>query len=146
MNKDSIIPRLPGALFLLAMASLTWFDFPALASQSPPGCSANNLIVNIGKSANNVTNGTTVTFTVTVQNPAGPQSCNLTLGPGGLVFTPPGPDGLADGTPTTLIPGNTEITNGYGPIIFSIPSVIFVTNNVITVTASVEDPAAVLHD
>src|SRR3974377_2204132 len=90
------------------------------ASQDPPGCSANNFNVDIGVNANNVTNGTVVTWTVTVQNKNLPTSCSVTLGTNGLFFICPGPDGNPTGQKTTLIPAGTKIDPGFGPQTFQI--------------------------
>src|ERR1051326_3844765 len=90
------------------------FGLSAIAAQAPPGCNANNLIVNIAKNANNVTNGATVTFTVTIQNPSSADTCDITLGANGLVCTCPGPDGSPSGGKTALIPGGTTLCGGPG--------------------------------
>ena len=58
----------------------------ASATQSPAGCTANNLSVNIAKNKNNIKNGDTVVFTITVVNPNTADTCDLTLGPAGLVL------------------------------------------------------------
>src|ERR1051326_4236868 len=148
-----IIPQL-GLLLVLTLAT----SFSGLASQAPPGCNANNLIVNIAKNANNVTNGATVTFTVTIQNPSSADTCDITLGTNGLVFTCPGPDGTPSGVRTTLIPGGTTlcggpggfypVVGGFGPVSFTNACVIFLTNNTSTTSAQakVDAPGAQLHD
>src|SRR5262245_46795256 len=122
-----LLSRLLGTLLLIAGSSV-------FASQSPPGCSANNLNFNIGVTANNVTNGTTVTWFVTVRNPPPEElagSCDVTLGPDGLYFNCPGPDGNPTGARTVLIPGGTTLPPGYGPQRFEIPCLV----NVSGVTA-----------
>src|SRR5262245_5869069 len=96
----------------------------ALAHQEPPGCSANNMTVQIGVLANNVTNGTVVIWTVTIANPAVPTSCDVTLGPQRAFFVCPGPDGQPTGSRTNLIAGNTTLPPGYGPVTFNIPCVV----------------------
>jgi len=115
----------------------------SFAAQDPVGCSANNLNVNIGVRANNVTNGTVVTWFVTVQNPNLPTSCAVTLGPEGLYFICPGPDGNPTGTRTTLIPGGTKIDPGYGPQQFDIPCLVNVSG--LTAEAKVAAPGSVVH-
>ena len=126
------------ALVLLAQQA-------AQASQSPAGCSANNLNVNIGVRANNITNGTTVTWFVTVANPANPTSCDVTLGSEGLFFICPGSDGNPNGTRTTLIPGGTTISPGYGPQEFEIPCLVNVNAGVRTAEGKVSAPGSVVH-
>src|SRR5262244_2674533 len=82
-------PRL--LIVAIAAASLVCGARQAAASQSPAGCSANNLIINISKNHNNSTNCTVVTYISTVQNgnPGDPTTCDITLGPNGLVFNCP---------------------------------------------------------
>ncbi|HEY5912850.1 MAG TPA: hypothetical protein VJA21_19840 [Verrucomicrobiae bacterium] len=130
----------------LFLAVTAWFAaLPALASQSPAGCSANNLSVNIGVKANNVTNGTLVTWTVQVFNPLDPTSCDVTLGPDGLYFLCPGPTGLPTGTKTVLIPGNTRLTPGYAPPIFEITCLVNVNAGISSAQAQVIAPDSVVH-
>jgi hypothetical protein len=57
------------ALALLAINS------PSFASQSPAGCNTNGVAIDIQKSATNINNGDTVTYTVTLDNGASP-SCD----------------------------------------------------------------------
>ncbi len=117
--------------------------FAAHASQDPPGCSANNLNVNIGVKANNVTNGTLVTWTVSIQNPNLPASCAVTLGPEGLFFICPGPDGNPTGSRTTLIPGGTTIQPGYGLETFEIQCLVNVSGQ--SAEGKVSAPGSVVH-
>jgi uncharacterized repeat protein (TIGR01451 family) len=130
---------------LLCCLSLLMLSLPAQASQSPAGCSANNLNVNIGVTANNVTNGTIVRWTVTVQNPALPTSCDVTLGPQGLYFTCPGASGLPTGARTNLIAGGTRIQPGYGPVTFNIDCPVNVNPGVASAQAEVTAPDSVVH-
>lgn len=131
----------------LPLAALTgWMllaSLPATGAQSPPGCSANNLNVNIGVMANNVTNGTVVTWFVTVQNPDNSTSCDVTLGPEGLYFICPGPDGNPTGQRTTLIPPGTTLRPGYGLERFEIPCLVNVSG--ITAEGKVAAPGSVVH-
>ncbi|MBN2506295.1 MAG: hypothetical protein JXQ71_06340, partial [Verrucomicrobia bacterium] len=113
------------------------------AAQDPEGCTANNLNVNIGVTANNVTNGTLVTWFVTVQNPDLPTSCAVTLGGEGLYFICPGPDGTPTGTRTTLIPGGTTLRPGYGLQRFEIDCLVNVSGT--TAEAKVAAPGSVVH-
>jgi len=120
----------------------------AQATQVPPGCTANNLTVNISKNKNNIKNGDSVTFTITVQNPNSPDTCDLTLGPAGLVFNCPGVTGAADGAQTVLIPGNTTLPGGgvgFGPSAFTVTCVVNVTGTT-SAQACVTAPGALLHD
>ena len=57
------------AFALLVVAS------PSVASQSPAGCNTNGVAIDIQKSATNINNGDTVTYTVTIDNGASP-SCD----------------------------------------------------------------------
>src|SRR5262249_27648769 len=93
----------------------------AAAHQNPAGCSANNLIVFISKNHINVTNCTVVTYITTVQNGSAGDTttCDITLGPDGLVFTCPDASGKASGPATILIPGGTTLSAGFGPIKFT---------------------------
>src|SRR5258707_1246205 len=104
----------------LSIATALWLNSnQAFASQSPGTCNANNLTVNISKNGNNLKNGQSVTFTISVSNPNDPTTCDLTLGPAGLIFNCPGPLGLADGTQTVLVPGGTTMFGGgvgFGPL------------------------------
>lgn len=118
-------------------------NLAAYASQDPPGCSANNLNVNIGVKANNVTNGTLVTWSVSIQNPNLPTSCAVTLGPEGLFFICPGPDGNPTGSRTTLIPGGTTIQPGYGLETFEIQCLVNVSGQ--TAEGKVSAPGSVVH-
>lgn len=122
--------------------SLLLAALPAFSEQSPPGCSANNLNVNIGVYANNVTNGTMVTWFVTVINPDIPTSCDIILGPEGLFFICPGPDGNPTGPRTTLIPGGTRLRPGYGLQTFEIPCLVNVSGT--TAEAKVSAPGSVV--
>src|ERR1043165_4525659 len=127
------------AIFLLVAG-------PIVASQSPPGCFANNLNLNIGVLASNVTNGTVVTWVVSIQNPTNvPGSCDVTLGPSGLTFTCPGPTGVPNGSVTTLIPGGTTLPPGFGPTNFSIACPINITNGALTAAGRASAPNSVVH-
>lgn len=117
--------------------------FAGYAEQDPIGCSANNLNVNIGVRANNVTNGTLVTWTVEVRNPDLPTSCAVTLGAEGLYFICPGPDGNPTGQRTTLIPGATRLAPGYGPQLFEITCLVNVSG--MTAEGKVAAPGSVVH-
>ena len=56
-------------LFSLAAAAAMAVGMnQARATQDPAGCTANNFSVNISKNHQNVTNGTVVTYIITVQN------------------------------------------------------------------------------
>lgn len=143
MNTASKIIRLSLAAGLFF--ALPVFAPKAQAAQSPPGCSANNLNVNIGVNANNITNGTVVTWVVTVQNPANPTSCDVTLGSEGLYFLCPGPNGDPNGTRTTLIPGGTTLPPGFGPQVFEIPCTVQVAAGVRTAEGKVSAPGSVVH-
>jgi uncharacterized repeat protein (TIGR01451 family) len=122
-----------------------WMLTPAgYASQDPIGCNANNLNVNVGVNANNVTNGTLVTWVVTVQNPTNlAGSCSVTLGPQGLYFICPGPDGNPTGTKTTLIPGGTTLQPGFGLQTFNIQCLVNVSG--LTAVGEVSAPGSVVH-
>src|SRR4051812_44064026 len=107
LRNRRVLPNLSRVLGISAAASLLLSAWQASASINPAGCNANNLTVNIAKNHNNIQNGDTVIFTVTISNPNTPDSCDITLGPSGLVFTCPGPDGSPSGAQTVLIPGGT---------------------------------------
>lgn len=129
---------------LLAALLCLLLGRPAFGAQDPAGCSANNLNVNIGVRANNVTNGTVVTWFVTVQNPNLPTSCAVTLGPEGLYFLcPSSPSGDPTGQRTTLIPGGTKIDPGYGPQQFEIQCLVNVSG--MTAEGKVAAPGSVVH-
>jgi len=120
----------------------------ASAHLSPVTCTANNLSVNISKDKNNIKNGDTVVFTITVENPSTASTCDLTLGPAGLIFNCPGPTGNADGTQTILIGGNTLLPGGgigTGVLTFTVPCVVSVTGTT-SAQACVTAPGALLHD
>jgi|ERR1043165_9265816 hypothetical protein len=135
-----------GKMFIFAMLQCVLLASSSFAHQSPSGCNANNLNVNIAVLANNVTNGTVVTWQVTVQNPVvGTSSCDVTLGTNGLVFTCPGPDGLATGTNSTLIPGSTTLPPGFGPFTFNIQCPVNITNGALTALGRVSAPGSVVH-
>lgn len=131
-------------LFLSSLSAMLLLSVAGLnAAQDPPGCTANNLNVNIGVTANNVTNGTVVTWFVTVQNPNLPTSCAVTLGSEGLFFLCPGPDGNPTGAKTVLIPGGTRISPGFGPQVFEIPCLVNVSG--MTAEGKVSAPGSVVH-
>jgi len=128
---------------LLLGTCMCFMPFAGQASQDPPGCTANNLAVSIAVPSNNVTNGTVVTWSVTVVNPNLPTSCSVTLGSNGLYFICPGPDGSPTGTRTTLIPAGTTLSPGYGPTSFDIQCLVNVTGT--SAEGKVSSPGSVVH-
>src|SRR5205823_14924764 len=83
-------------------------NYGTAATHNPAGCNANALNVNIAVNPQaNIVLGTTVHYTINIQNfptdQSGNPACDILLGSAGLVFTCPGADGHADGTSTTLI-------------------------------------------
>jgi hypothetical protein len=87
------------------------------ATHSPSGCNANALNVNIAVNPQgNILLGTTVHYTINIQNfptdQSGNPACDVLLGTAGLVFTCPGADGHATGTSSTLIAGGVTIAAG----------------------------------
>ena len=141
ITNNSLLKRYGLLALLCTIACL--LPFAGNARQDPAGCNANNLNVNIGVTANNVTNGTVVTWFVTVQNPNLPSSCAVTLGPEGLFFVCPGPDGNPTGARTTLIPGGTTIRPGYGLETFEIQCLVNVSS--LTAEGKVSAPGSVVH-
>lgn len=137
--------KIPVLLSLCAAVLIGTAQRAAWGTQNPPGCSANNLVVNIAVNANNVTNGSIVTWKVTVWNPPDASSCDITLGPSGLYFTCPGGNGLPTGAVTTLIPGGTTLPPGYGPTNFFIPCLVLITNGAQSAIGEVSAPGAVVH-
>jgi uncharacterized repeat protein (TIGR01451 family) len=137
-----ITKTVPAALLVGTLTCL--LALTSYASQDPPGCFANNLNVNIGVSANNITNGTLVTWIVTIQNPTNlPGSCSVTLGSQGLYFDCPAADGTPTGTRTTLIPGGTTLAPGFGLQTFNIQCLVNVTG--LTAVGEVVAPGSVVH-
>src|SRR5437868_618540 len=114
-----ITTRLPGSACAAALAMMLAFgaNHATAATHNPSGCNANALNVNIAVNPQgNILLGTTVHYTINIQNfptdQSGNPACDVLLGSAGLVFTCPGPDGHADGTSTTLIAGGTTIAAG----------------------------------
>src|SRR5215470_7830094 len=79
-------------LFSVAPASAT-ANTPGMLHQSPPGCTGNNVNINIAKNKTQIVSGDTVHYTVTVRNDD-PGGCDVT-GVQVTFFCP-----AADGTPT----------------------------------------------
>ncbi len=71
------------------VAALLAFATPALAVQSPPGCTADNSVVNIASDVSTSTAGGTITFSVSAGNPASADGCDIT----GRTMTLTLPDG-----------------------------------------------------
>jgi choice-of-anchor A domain-containing protein len=106
-------------------------------------------MVSISKDRNNIVSGTVVTYTITVENPAKVGTiigCDITLGPGGLLFHCPAADGTTNGTMTTLIPANTPLPAGFGPATFTVQCTVVLNAGVQSAEALVDAPGALLHD
>jgi len=150
MCKDSMSFAAKGrAAFCCAATGMLLFSGSAWAIQSPAGCNANNLTVDIQRDKVNIVNGETVTFTVTIANPVAGTGCDIKLGAAGLVFTCPGLDGTASGDETTLIPADTVLPGfgtGFGPQVFNIPCVVTLNDGVSVGSARVTAPNALLLD
>ena len=148
INKESFLRWISPIAGLWVATALLFSSNQAVATQSPAGCTANNLSVNIAKNKNNIKNGDSVIFTITVVNPNTADTCDLTLGPAGLVFNCPGTTGVANGPQTVLIPGGTTLPGGgvgFGPATFTVTCVVNVTGTS-SAQACVTAPGALLHD
>lgn len=77
-------------LALSLVGALVGFSSPVRASQIPAGCSNNGVSIDIQKSATQINNGDTVTYTITAEN-GGPPSCNTINN--AITGHCPGPDG-----------------------------------------------------
>lgn len=78
---------------------------PAAADQKPPGCTQNNLALDIGRDKTVVRNGDTITYVISASNLDSPQgpACNLTATT--FTFIAPAADGTPSGARTVLRAG-----------------------------------------
>jgi len=118
---------------------------------SPPGCNANTLAINIAKfPINNITSGTVVQYTLTLQNfstdQAGNPGCDIQIGPSGLLFHCPAADGGSNGPASTLLPSGFIIAAGSPPLIFTNFCTVTVNPGVTSATALLNAPDAILLD
>src|SRR5436190_15555961 len=124
----------------------------AAQTGSPSGCNANALTINIAKSpSGKIVNGTVVTYTIGIQNFTTDQSgnlgCDIQLGPSGLLFTCPAPDGTPTGTATTLLPPGTIIHAGDPVQTFTVQCTINLNLSITNqARAQVSSPGAILKD
>jgi hypothetical protein len=91
----------------------------ALGAQSPEGCNANRLFIDIAHDVSIITSGQQVNHRVTIANP-GPGSglaCDVTNVD--IVFQCPGPDGTPTGTATTLTTTGNYPADGSGNACYS---------------------------
>src|SRR5262245_57770581 len=74
---------------------------PTQQHQSPPGCTSNNLSLDLAKSKTEIVSGEVVTYTVTVGNSAAGGGCDIT----GLdvTFTCPDANGTPNGTTSACL-------------------------------------------
>jgi hypothetical protein len=91
------------ACLVLSLAvALLAMNGPVGAAQIPDGCTQNGVLINIEKSATNINNGDTVTYTVSVGNGDFPPTCQ-TVNNKVQGFCP-GPDGNPSATPIVTFP------------------------------------------
>ena len=91
----------------------------ALAHQSPAGCTANRLSVDIARDLSVITSGDTVNYTVTITNPGAGSGIACDVSPAYIVFDCPAADGTATGTETTLTSTGNYPANGSGNICYN---------------------------
>jgi hypothetical protein len=150
IGKSSVVCKiLMGAMVAAAMA---FSSHRAEADQIPAGCTGNNLtynLVNVNGLVD-VTNGTVVTYVITITQLSDPSSCNILLSSNGLTFICPDANGVADGTTTTLIPPGTILPGGsQSPpftLTFTNQCTISVNPGVHTAQVKLTDGGAVLQD
>jgi uncharacterized repeat protein (TIGR01451 family) len=115
---------------------------PANAHQSPPGCFANGLDVNVIRDRTTVRPGQSVNYTVKASN-AGAGACDITNAT--ITFAPPGADGTPSSTPMTLASGLDLPAGSVERVITTVPWVANVNAGVTDAAAQVS-MAGVLHD
>ena len=74
----------------------------ALAHQSPVGCNANRLSVDIARDVSLINNGDTVNYTISVTNPGSGSGIGCDVTDTDITFNCPAADGTATGTETVL--------------------------------------------
>jgi hypothetical protein len=131
------------ACLLLSVAvALLAVSGSAAASQVPPGCSTNGVAIDLQKSATNITNGQTVTYTVTLDNGAFP-SCDA----GNIVIQGFCPDLF--GQPTILAKTFPPIANlPASTAVFTLGtfSCVVTINDGLSTAIARESLSGVLHD
>src|SRR5262245_66121379 len=86
------LERILPCLLIVAACLLT--VAPASAHQNPPGCTGNNVNINIAKNKTQIVSGETVHYTVTLRNDD-PGGCDVTNAP--VTFVCPAANGPATG-------------------------------------------------
>src|ERR1043165_2849367 len=152
-RRKLITTRLPGAACAAALAMMLAFGANKATAgvNSPPGCNANSLAINIAKNpVGSIVSGTVVHYTVPLQNFATDQAnnpgCDIQLGSAGLIFNCPAPDGSPTGQQTPLLPGGTVIAAGSPALTVNIDCTVTVNANVTSARAQVSAPGAILLD
>lgn len=128
-----------------ALGTVVLFAHPVAADQNPPGCTQNNLALDIGRDKTIVRNGDTIVYTISAANLDSAQglACNLT----GTTFTFVAP--AADGTPTgarTVLRSGIDFPAGTTrTVLGQVPYVVAV-NPGVTDTVAQATATGVLHD
>src|ERR1700730_9621436 len=93
------------AWLLISMAALGVLVLPAArvaADQNPPGCTQNNLALDIGRDKTIVRNGDTIVYTISAGNVDSPQRPASNFPQTAFTFTAPAADGTPTGVSTVL--------------------------------------------
>jgi hypothetical protein len=132
-----------GLVIGMAIALMAWGAAPAVADQSPAGCTSNSLDLTVARDRTLVRNGDVVNYTVTVANDAG-TACDVTAVT--IVLTLPGRDGTLSGRSVTLASDQSYPAGTHVQTIGSVPYTVDVAPGVSDAVAAAQAVNGVLHD
>jgi hypothetical protein len=136
------------AFLLVSMTALGVLVLPAApvaADQNPPGCTQNNLALDIGRDKTIVRNGDTILYTISAANVDSPQgsACNFTATT--FMFFAP----AADGTPTgqaTVVRSSVDFPSGTTRTVLGTVAYLVAVNPGVTNTVAKATAVGTLHD
>jgi hypothetical protein len=142
-----LLARLPALLAWTVAASGAFLLLaaPATADQNPPGCTQNNLALDIGRDRTIVRNGDSIRYTISASNLDSAQgpACHLTATT--FFFIAPG----ADGTPTgakTVLRANVDFPAGTTRTVLGTVPYVVAVNPGVTDTIAEAGALGTLHD
>jgi hypothetical protein len=133
---------------LISMAALGVLVLPAArvaADQNPPGCTQNNLALDIGRDKTIVRNGDTIVYTISAANVDSAQGPACNFSATSFVFYAPAADGTPTGQPTVLR-SNIDFPAGTARIILGQVPYFVAVNPGVTDTVAKATAVGALHD
>jgi hypothetical protein len=130
---------------MTALGTLLLPAAPVGAHQDPPGCTQNNLALDIGRDKTIVRNGDTIVYTIAAANVDSAQGSACSFTQTTFIFTAPAPDGTPTGATTVLRSGVDFPAGTTRTVLGQVPYVVAV-NPGVTDTVAKATAVGTLHD